>query len=45
LGAAILLGPSTPRLLAISLIGKLRSFSYSRDVESVADLNVPTCAR
>src|SRR4029077_19545163 len=38
LGAAILLGPSRAHLLAIALIGKLRSLGYSRDVESAADL-------
>ena len=38
-GAAILLGPTRARLLAIALIGKLRSLSYSRDVESAADLS------
>jgi predicted Zn-dependent protease len=38
LGAAILLGPSTAHLLAISLIGKLNSLGYSRDAESAADL-------
>jgi predicted Zn-dependent protease len=38
LGATILLGPSTAHVLAISLIGKLRSLGYSRDAESGADL-------
>jgi predicted Zn-dependent protease len=38
LGAAILLGPSASHVLAISLIGKLRSLGYSRDAESGADL-------
>jgi len=38
LGAAILLGPSTAHLLAIALIGKLHSLSYSREAESAADL-------
>jgi len=38
LGAAILLGPSAAHVLAISLIGKLRSLGYSRDAESAADL-------
>ena len=38
LGAAILLGPSRAHVLAISLIGKLRSLGYSRDAESGADL-------
>jgi len=38
LGAAILLGPSRAHVLAIALIGKLRSLGYSRDAESAADL-------
>ncbi|HJZ72857.1 MAG TPA: M48 family metallopeptidase [Vicinamibacterales bacterium] len=38
LGAAILLGPSAAHVLAIALIGKLRSLGYSRDAESAADL-------
>jgi len=38
LGAAILLGPSAAHVLAIALIGKMRSLGYSRDVESTADL-------
>lgn len=37
-GAAILLGPTRAHLLAILLVGKLHSLSYSRDVESRADL-------
>jgi predicted Zn-dependent protease len=37
-GAAILLGPSAAHVLAISLIGKLRSLGYSRDAEGGADL-------
>jgi beta-barrel assembly-enhancing protease len=37
-GAAILLGPSRAHVLAILLLGKLHSLSYSRDVESRADL-------
>ena len=37
LGAAILLGPTRAHVLAIALIGKLRSLRYSRDVESAAD--------
>jgi predicted Zn-dependent protease len=37
-GAAILLGPSRAHLLAILLLGKLHSLSYSRDVESRADI-------
>src|SRR4029077_5075266 len=38
LGAAILLGPSTAHVLAIALIGKLRSLGYSREAESAADI-------
>src|SRR6266567_5866613 len=38
LGAAILLGPSRAHLLAIAMIGKLRSLGYSREAESAADL-------
>lgn len=37
IGAAILLGPTRAHVLAIALIGKLRSLGYSRDVESAAD--------
>ncbi len=37
-GAAILLGPSRAHVLAILLLGKLHSLSYSRDVESRADI-------
>jgi predicted Zn-dependent protease len=37
-GAAILLGPTTAHVLAIALLGKLHSLSYSRDVESRADI-------
>src|SRR5262245_49546067 len=37
-GAAILLRPSAAKLLAIALLGKLHGLSYSRDVESRADL-------
>ena len=37
-GAAILLGPTRTHLLAILLLGKLHSLSYSRDVESRADI-------
>ena len=37
-GAAIILGPTTAHMLAIALVGKLHSLSYSRDVESRADL-------
>jgi len=38
LGATILLGPSRAHVLAISLIGKLRSLGYSREAERGADL-------
>jgi len=38
MGAAVLLGPSKGQLLAMALLGKLRSLSYSRDAESEADL-------
>jgi beta-barrel assembly-enhancing protease len=38
IGAAVLMGPSRAHLLAILLVGKLHSLSYSRDVESRADL-------
>ncbi|HXY13644.1 MAG TPA: M48 family metalloprotease [Terriglobales bacterium] len=37
-GAAILLGPSAAHVLAIALLGALHSMSYSRDVESRADI-------
>lgn len=37
-GAAILLGPTRAHILAIALLGKLHSLSYSRDVESRADI-------
>jgi predicted Zn-dependent protease len=37
-GAAILLGPTGRHILAIALLGKLHSLSYSRDVESRADI-------
>ena len=37
-GAAILLGPTTGNVLAIALLSKLHSLSYSRDVEAQADL-------
>jgi len=37
-GAALILGPTKAHILAIALIGKLHSLSYSRDVESRADL-------
>lgn len=36
-GAAILLGPTRAHVLAIALLGKLRSLSYSRGAESRAD--------
>ena len=38
IGAAVLLGPTRAHVLAILLLGKLHSLSYSRDVESKADL-------
>jgi len=38
IGATILLGPSRAQFLAMLLLGKLHSLSYSRDVESRADL-------
>ena len=38
IGAAILLGPTQAHILAILLLGKLHSLSYSRDVESRADI-------
>ena len=37
-GAAVILGPTTAHVLAIALLGQLHSLSYSRDVESRADL-------
>src|ERR1700719_2531255 len=37
-GAAVLLGPTRAHVLAILLLGKLHSLSYSRDVESRADI-------
>ena len=37
-GAAILLGPTRAHVLAIALLGHLRSLSYSRDAEARADL-------
>jgi predicted Zn-dependent protease len=37
-GAAVLLGPTRAHILAIALLGKLHSLSYSRDVESQADI-------
>src|SRR5258706_5938608 len=36
--AAVLLGPTRAHILAIALLGKLHSLSYSRDVESQADI-------
>jgi beta-barrel assembly-enhancing protease len=38
IGAAVILGPTPARLLAIALLGKLHSLGYSRDVESAADI-------
>ena len=38
LGAAVLVGPTAGHALAIALLGKLHSLSYSRDVEARADL-------
>jgi len=38
IGATILLGPSAANVLAVTLIGKLQSLRYSREVESRADL-------
>jgi predicted Zn-dependent protease len=37
-GAAVVLGPSRAHILAIALLGKLHSLSYSRDAEERADL-------
>ena len=37
-GAAVLLGPTRAHVLAVLLLGKLHSLSYSRDAESTADL-------
>jgi hypothetical protein len=42
IGAAILLGPTRAHLLAILLLGKLHSLSYSRDVESRLTSLAPT---
>jgi predicted Zn-dependent protease len=36
--AAVLMGPTKAHILAIALVGKLHSLSYSRDEESRADL-------
>jgi beta-barrel assembly-enhancing protease len=38
IGAAVLLGPTRTQALAMLLVGKLHSLSYSRDVESRADI-------
>ena len=38
IGAAVLLNPDLAGMLAIRMIGRLRSLGYSRDVESRADL-------
>jgi predicted Zn-dependent protease len=38
IGAAVLLNPDLAGMLAIAMIGRLRSLGYSRDVESRADL-------
>src|SRR5271169_4389308 len=38
IGATVLLGPTRAQFLAMLLLGKLHSLSYSRDVESRADL-------
>jgi predicted Zn-dependent protease len=38
IGAAILLGPSRAHVLAIAMLGKLRSLGYSREAESAADV-------
>jgi predicted Zn-dependent protease len=38
IGAAVLLGPTRAHLLAIALLGKMRSLGYSREVESAADI-------
>jgi beta-barrel assembly-enhancing protease len=38
LGAAILLGPTTARVLALALLGHLQSLGYSREAEEQADL-------
>src|SRR5499433_665410 len=37
-GAAVLVGPTGPHVLAIYFLGKLRSLGYSREAESKADL-------
>ncbi len=38
IGVALLLNPDLAGMLAIGMIGRLRSLGYSRDVESAADL-------
>jgi predicted Zn-dependent protease len=38
-GAAVLLGPTRAHMLAILLVSKLQSLSYSRDAESRADVS------
>jgi len=38
LGGAVLLGPTTAHILALALIGKLHSLTYSREAESRADI-------
>lgn len=38
IGAALLLGPTLARVIAIKMIGDLNSLAYSREVESQADL-------
>jgi predicted Zn-dependent protease len=38
IGAAILLGPTRAQLLAMALLGKLRTLGYSREAESAADV-------
>ena len=38
IGATILLGPTAGHVLAVALLGKLHSLSYSRDAESSADI-------
>jgi predicted Zn-dependent protease len=38
IGAAVLLGPTVARVLAIALLGDLHSSSYSREAESAADV-------
>ena len=37
-GAAVVLGPTRAHVLALALLGKLHSLSYSREAESAADL-------